>query len=116
IANNSTDVSYHAVRAYYDIHAKMRREHPGLILEVCNDGGRMVDFGSAAHADYFSITDTYDPLSNRRAFYDTSYMLPPAMLETYVAEWPAPGIENFRYLLRSGILGWFSLSLGNSPW
>jgi len=36
----------------------------------------MVDFGSAAHGDYFSITDTYDPLSNRRAFYDTSYLLP----------------------------------------
>ena len=76
----------------------------------------MVDFGSAAHADYFSITDTYDPLSNRRAFYDASHVLPPAMLESYVAEWPAPRIENFRYLLRSGMLGWFSLMLDNSHW
>ena len=116
IADNSTDVSYHAVRAYYDIYAKMRREHPGLIFEVCNDGGRMVDFGSAAHADYFSITDTYDPLSNRRAFYDTSYMLPPAMLESYVEKWPTPRLDNFLYMLRSGMMGWFTIMMDTSAW
>ena len=74
LASNSTDVSYHSVRAYYDIYERLRREHPGLLLEICNDGGRMMDFGSASHGDYFSITDTYDPLSNRRAFFDTEYI------------------------------------------
>jgi len=114
--SNSTDVSYHASRAYYDIYERLRKRHPRLLLEICNDGGRMVDFGSAAHGDYFSITDTYDPLSNRRAFYDASYVLPPAMLESYVANWPTPRIENFRYQLRSGMLGWFSLMLDSSLW
>lgn len=116
IADNSTDVSYHAVRAYYDIYAKMRRQHSGLLFEVCNDGGRMVDFGSAAHADYFSITDTYDPLSNRRAFYDTSYMLPPAMLESYVEKWPTSSPENFLYMLRSGMMGWFTIMIDTTTW
>ncbi len=96
--SNSTDVSYHAVRAYYEIYEQLRARHPGLLLEVCNDGGRMVDFGSAAHGDYFSITDTYDPLSNRRAFYDASHVLPSAMLESYVEKFPAPSIENFLYI------------------
>ncbi len=114
--SNSTDVSYHATRAYYEIYEQLRARHPQLLLEICNDGGRMVDFGSAAHGDYFSITDTYDPLANRRAFYDASHVLPPAMLESYVAEWPAPRIENFRYMLRSGMLGWFSLMLDTSQW
>jgi hypothetical protein len=114
--SNSTDVSYHATQGYYDIYEQLRARHPQLLLEVCNDGGRMVDFGSAAHGDYFSITDTYDPLSNRRAFYDASFVLPPAMLESYVANWPTPHIENFRYLLRSGMLGWFSLMQGTSQW
>jgi alpha-galactosidase len=114
--SNSTDVAYHATRAYYQIYARLRSRHPRLLLEVCNDGGRMVDFGSAAHGDYFSITDSYDPLSNRRAFYDASHVLPPAMLEAYVADWPTPRIENFRYLLRSGMLGWFSLMLDTSRW
>ena len=116
LASNSTDVSYHAVRAYYDIYEHTRREHPGLLFEICNDGGRMVDFGSAAHGDYFSITDTYDPLSNRRAFYDTSYLLPAAMMESYVEKWPTPHPENFLYMLRSGMMGWLTLMLDTSVW
>ncbi|HLV85881.1 MAG TPA: alpha-galactosidase [Candidatus Sulfotelmatobacter sp.] len=115
-STNSTDVSYHAVRAYYEIYTKLRHDHPGLLFEICNDGGRMVDFGSASHGDYFSITDTYDPLSNRRAFYDTSHVLPAAMLESYVEKWPTPRIENFRYMLRSGMLGWFTIMLDTSVW
>ena len=118
--SNSTDVSYHAVRAYYDIQSNLRRKHPGLLLEICNDGGRMVDFGSAAHGDYFSITDTYDPLSNRRAFYDASFVLPTAMLEAYVESWPrksAPSsLENFRYMLRSGMMGWLSIMIDTTTW
>lgn len=115
-SSNSTDVSYHAVRAYYDIYSRLRREHPGLLFEICNDGGRMVDFGSAAHGDYFSITDTYDPLSNRRAFYDTSHVLPAAMLESYVEKWPVPRIENFRYMLRSGMMGWLTIMQDTNSW
>ena len=116
LASNSTDVSYHAVRAYYDIYEKLRREHPDLLFEICNDGGRMVDFGSAAHGDYFSITDTYDPLSNRRAFYDASHVLPAAMLESYVEKWPAPKLENFLYMLRSGMMGWMTVMQDTTAW
>jgi hypothetical protein len=115
-SSNSTDVSYHAVREYYNIYETMRRTHPGLLFEICNDGGRMVDFGSAAHGDYFSITDTYDPLSNRRAFYDASHVLPPAMLESYVAAWPTPKLENFLYMLRSGMMGWMTVMQDTAAW
>ena len=115
-SSNSTDVSYHATRAYYSIHTDLRKRHPGLLLEICNDGGRMVDFGSAAHGDYFSITDTYDPLSNRRAFHDASHVLPPAMLETYVEKWPTPRIENFLYMLRSGMMGWLTIMQDTTAW
>ncbi len=113
---NETDVSYHAVRAYYSIYAQTRREHPGLLFEICDDGGRMVDFGSASHGDYFSITDTYDPLSNRRAFYDTSHWLPAAMLESYVEKWPTPRPENFLYMLRSGMMGWETIMQDTNAW
>jgi hypothetical protein len=114
--SNSTDVSDYATRAYYRIYEQLRAHHPKLLLELCNDGGRMVDFGSAAHGDYFSVTDNYDPLSNRRAFFDASHVLPPAMLESYVADWPVASPESFRYLLRSGMLGWFSLMLDTRRW
>ncbi|HEX4005296.1 MAG TPA: alpha-galactosidase [Acidobacteriaceae bacterium] len=116
LGSNSTDVSYHAVNAYYNIYEKLRRAHPGLLLEICNDGGRMVDFGSAAHGDYFSITDSYDPLSNRRAFYDASYVLPPAMLEDYVDRRPTPTLGNFLYELRSGMMGWVSVMQDTTAW
>ena len=114
--SNSTDVSYRATRAYYDIQSHLRKQHPHLLLEICNDGGRMVDFGSAAHGDYFSITDAYDPLSNRQAFYDASHILPAAMLETYVERWPAPQIANFRYMLRSGMMGWLTVMQDTTSW
>lgn len=114
--SNSTDVSYHAVRSYYDIYSQLREKHPELLLEICDDGGRMVDFGSASHGDYFSITDSYDPVSNRRAFYDASHVLPPAMLEDYVEKWPTPKIENFLYMLRSGMMGWLTIMQDTNAW
>jgi hypothetical protein len=112
----STDVSYHAVRSYYDLYEGLRRKHPGLLLEACNDGGRMVDFGTAGHTDYFSITDSYDPLSNRRAFYDASHVLPPAMLECYVEKYPAKSLANFLYALRSGMMGWCTIMQDTTAW
>lgn len=115
-SSNSTDVSYYATKAYYEIQSNLRKNHPGLLLEICNDGGRMIDFGSAAHGDYFSITDTYDPLSNRRAFYDTSWLLPPAMLESYVERWATPDIPTFRFMLRSGMMGWLSVMIDTTTW
>jgi Melibiase len=115
-SSNMTDVSYHATLAYYDVQSQLRKLRPDILLEICNDGGRMVDFGSAAHGDYFSISDAYDPLSNRRAFYDASYVLPPAMLETYVEKRPTASLDNFRYVLRSGMMGWFTLMLDTTAW
>jgi hypothetical protein len=114
--SNSTDVSYHAVQSYYDIYSHLRQQYPDLLFEICDDGGRMVDFGSASHGDYFSITDAYDPLSNRRAFYDASQVLPAAMLEDYVEKWPTPRLENFRYMLRSGMMGWLTVMQNTNDW
>ena len=31
-SSNSTDVSYHAVRAYYEIYSKLRHDHPGSVV------------------------------------------------------------------------------------
>ena len=32
LASNSTDVSYHAVKAYYEIYEHMRKLHPGAVV------------------------------------------------------------------------------------
>ena len=112
----STDVSYHAAQAYYELYEGLRRQHHNLLLEACNDGGRMVDFGTAARVDYFSITDSYDPLSNRRAFYDASHVLPASMLECYVERYPTPHRANFVYMLRSGMMGWCTIMQDTNAW
>jgi len=33
--SNSTDVSYHATGAYYQIYERLRARHPQLLLELC---------------------------------------------------------------------------------
>jgi len=116
IGSNSTDVSYHAAKAYYQLYENLRLKYPHLLLEACNDGGRMIDFGTAAHTDYFSITDSYDPLSNRRAFYDASHVLPAPMLECYVEKYPARDLANFTYALRSGMMGWCTIMQDTTTW
>jgi alpha-galactosidase len=38
------------------------------------------------------------------------------MLESYVEKWPAPRIENFLYMLRSGMMGWTTIMLDTTVW
>lgn len=80
------------------------------------NGGRTVDFGIVRRTHYISITDTYDPLSNRRAFYDATYALPPSMCESYVENKPGPTVETFKTMLRSGMMGWCTLMCDTGRW
>ena len=38
------------------------------------------------------------------------------MLESYVEKWSTPRIENFRYMLRSGMMGWFTIMVDTNAW
>ena len=114
--SSRTDIAYHAARGYYQVYDALRAEYPNLLFENCVNGGRMVDYGVIRRTHYISITDTYDPLSNRRAFYDASYALPPSMCECYVDNHPGTNLANFRYMLRSGMMGWCTIMLDMSQW
>ena len=114
--SHPSDVSLNAANGYYAVYDALRRENPNLLFEDCVNGGRMEDFGVARRVHYISITDTYDPISNRRAFYDTSYPLPPSMCECYVCQIPVHSEDDFKYMIRSGMMGWFTLMLDTSRW
>lgn len=114
--SSRTDIAHHAARGYYQVYDTLRAENPNLLFENCVNGGRMVDYGVVRRTHYISITDTYDPLSNRQAFYDASYALPPSMCECYIANHPGTSIANFRYMLRSGMMGWCTIMLDMSQW
>ena len=114
--SSTTDIAYHATRGYYQVYDALRAENPNLLFEDCVNGGHTVDYGIVKRTHYISITDTYDPLSNRRAFYDASYALPPSMCECYIANHPGTNIANFRFMLRSGMMGWCTIMLDMSKW
>ena len=110
------DVAYHAARGYYRVQDGLRKSFPDLLLEDCCNGGNLVDYGILRRTHFVSITDVYDPLSNRRAFYDSSYALPPAMCECYVENRPGKTPANFVYMLRSGMMGWCTIMTDMTRW
>lgn len=110
------DAGYRAAQGYYRVYDTLRAEHPGLLFENCVNGGHMIDYGAVRRCHYISITDTYDPLSNRRAFYDASYALPPAMCECYVQNIAVRDLAQFKYMLRSGMMGWCTIMTDTSQW
>ena len=114
--DSPVDISYRGAQGYYRVQDSIRREFPSLLFEDCVNGGRQVDYGIVRRVHYISITDTYDPLSNRRAFFDASYALPPAMCECYVENRPGKTPGNFVYMLRSGMMGWFTLMTDTMRW
>lgn len=114
--SHPADISYHAAKGYNFVYDQLRRRFPKLLFEDCVNGGRMVDFGVVQRVHYVCYTDTYDPLSNRRGFYDASYPLPPSMLEAYVADHPGKNIGTFKAMLRSGMMGWLTIMCDTSAW
>jgi hypothetical protein len=113
---SSGDTAYWATLGYYSVYDTVRKHYPQLMFENCVNGGRMVDFGAAKRASYFSIADSYFPLANRRAFWDTSYLFPPCMCECYVEAVKTKNLDEFRSMLRSGLMGWFTLMQDPAKW
>lgn len=110
------DIAYRAALGYYKVYDAIRKEYPNLLFEDCVNGGRMVDYGAAKRVHYFSIVDSYAPLANREAIYDVTYVIPPAMCECYVCAVPWKNIGEFRYMLRSGLMGWCSIMQDPDTW
>ncbi len=110
------DIAFHAANGYYAVYDQLRKEHPNLLFEDCVNGGRTVDFGIVQRAHYISISDAYDPLNNRRAIYDATFPLPPSMCECYVMNQPGPTPATFKTMLRSGMMGWFTLMCDTAAW
>ncbi|MCE5326757.1 MAG: alpha-galactosidase [Planctomycetaceae bacterium] len=110
------DVTYHAAMGYYKVYDTLRRENPTLLFENCVNGAQMLDYGILRRTHYTSITDHYDPLNNRRALHDSVYYMPASMCESYVENHPGKTIGNFKYMLRSGMMGWCTIMLNMARW
>lgn len=116
-SSSSSDIAYRSALGYYSVYDRLLKRHPKLMLEDCVNGGRMVDYGVLSRASYVSISDTYTPVENRQAFYDNSFAIPASMCECYVSDRePVHSIDEFIGMLRSGMMGWFTLMQNPASW
>ncbi|MDO8683685.1 MAG: alpha-galactosidase [Armatimonadota bacterium] len=116
IPNDSVDVSRAAAEGYYAVYDQLRKENPNLLFEDCVNGGRLFDFGVAKRAHYICMSDDFAALPLRKDFYDSSYPFPPSMLEAYIRNKVGDSVANFRYMLRSAMLGWCTIMTDMSKW
>jgi alpha-galactosidase len=114
--HSRVDEGYRSAEGYYRVYDTLRAENPDLLFENCVNGGHMIDYGALRRCHYISITDTYDPLSNRRAFYDAAYALPPATCECYIQNIQVRNLAHFKYMLRSGMMGWCTIMADTTRW
>jgi hypothetical protein len=116
LPNDYTDVSRACAEGYYAIYDQLHKENPNLIFEDCVNGGRFLDFGVAKRTNYLCMTDDYDPLNLRKCFYDDSHAFPPSMLESYISDHRGQTIANFRFMLRSAMMGWCTIMMDMAQW
>lgn len=104
-AHYPEDVSYWATHGFYEVLDTLYRQIPTFLWENCACGGAMKDFGALRRCSRIQNQDRYYPIDARRAFFDSSHVLPPTQISTLVgawAEWQASGSV---YEFRSASLG-----------
>ncbi|MHB9065482.1 MAG: NPCBM/NEW2 domain-containing protein [Pirellulaceae bacterium] len=101
------DASYWATLGYYQIQHKLRQAFPHLLLENCSGGGHIKDFGVMARTHYTVSTDTLSNLPNRQTIYDSTWALPPIVLQCYTYDnvYPVRGDNPGTFLWRSAMMG-----------
>jgi len=101
------DVSYWSAMGYYQVQEKLSRSYPDLALEGCSGGGHIKDFGYIRRVHYIVTTDTLSSLPDRQSLYDSTFALPPAVLQAYTYEnqYNHDADRPLPYLWRSAMMG-----------
>ncbi len=110
------DASYWAALGYYEVQEKLRRAFPQLVLENCSGGGHIKDYGAMARTHYVVTTDTLSNLPDRQSIYDSTFALPPLVLQayTYEREYKVPGDDPGSFLWRSAMMGAWQIDPTNT--
>ena len=90
---------------------------PHLILENCSGGGHIKDFGVVRRTHYTVATDTLSNLPNRQAIYDSTFALPPLVLQCYTYDnvYPVRGDDPGTFLWRSAMMGAWQIDPTDTP-
>ncbi len=110
------DTSYWAVMNYYDIQEQLRKANPKIILENCSGGGHIKDFGIIQRTHYTVTTDTLSNLPDRQSIYDSTFAIPPMILQAYTYErnYKVPGDDPGTFLWRSAMMGAWQIDPTNT--
>lgn len=111
------DTSYWATLGYYQVQQQLRQKFPRLILENCSGGGHIKDFGVMRYTHYTVATDTLSNLPNRQAMYDSTWALPPRVLQCYTYDnvYPVRGDNPGTFLWRSAMMGAWQIDPTDTP-
>ena len=113
---NSTDVSYHATRAYYESTSGCAR----AIRSCCwRSATTAAAWWTSAAPRTATTSPSLTPTIRSPTAARSTTRAMCCRRRCWRATWPsgpAPRIETFRYMLRSGMMGWFSLMLDTSRW
>jgi alpha-galactosidase len=110
------DVSYWATMGYYQVQESLRHAFPNIILENCSGGGHIKDFGIVQRTHYTVTTDTLSNLADRQSIYDSTFALPPLVLQAYTYEryYNVPGDDPGPFLWRSAMMGAWQIDPTNT--
>ncbi len=119
--------SYDSFKGFYALLDQLAGEIPNFQFENCVCGGRVKDFGTMRRSVKVFNTDTYAEHHVRQAFYDSSYVFPPAQLMGCLGSsdgrYRPKGAAGMRFAFRTMSLGapeWFLDSPTgtntNAPW
>ncbi len=111
------EVAVRHVWAFYEIVARLRENHPGVLLEVCASGGGRVDMGSLHYFDHAWASDNTDPLD--RLAIQQGYTLAYAPKTMYA--WVTQSDHNqanysLRYRFHSAMLGSLGIGANLNHW
>jgi alpha-galactosidase len=101
------DASYWATMGYYEVQEKLRKAFPNVILEDCSGGGHIKDYGVIRRTHYIVTTDTLSNLPDRQSIYDSTFAMPPVVLQAYTYDnaYPVKGDNPGTFLWRSAMMG-----------
>ena len=110
------DASYWATMGYYDVQEKLRKAYPRVVLENCSGAGHIKDFGVVSRTHYTATTDTLSNLPDRQSFYDSTFALPPLVLQAYTYDiiHKAVGDEPGPFFWRSAMMGAWQIAPAES--
>jgi alpha-galactosidase len=113
------DVSYWHTIGYYEVQDELLKGFPNLILENCNGGGHIKDFAVIQRTHYTVTTDTLSNLNDRQSIWDSTYVLPPLILQAYTYDnmYPVKGDDPDTFLWRSAMMSaWQTAPAHSANW